>query len=304
MAHDHSHHAAPGNYNRAFLIGIALNATYVVVELIYGIMTNSMALISDAGHNMSDVFSLLISLAAFRLARIKPSDTYTYGFKKSTILASLFNAIILLIAVGSIGWEAIQRFYHPQEISGGIIAIVAGVGIVINFASALLFHKDKEKDLNLKGAYLHLIADALVSVGVVIAGIVISYTHWLWIDPAMSLLIMVVIIMGAWDLLKESLRLSMDAVPKNIDIEEVKKSAMTVEGVSGIHHLHIWASGTSHIAATAHVVVTQSVSSTTVPMLIKEIKHQWEHLGISHATVEIESSEENCSDTKSHRSQE
>jgi cobalt-zinc-cadmium efflux system protein len=199
MSHDHSHHNTSQNYNKAFVVGIALNSAYIIVEMVFGVLTNSMALISDAGHNLSDVFSLVLSLVAFRLTRIKPTEIYTYGFKKSTILASLLNAVILLVAVGSIGWEAIQRFYHPQEISGGVVAVVAGIGIIINAASAFLFFKDKDKDLNLKGAYMHLFADALVSVGVVIAGVIISYTHWLWIDPMISLVIMLVIVLGTWD---------------------------------------------------------------------------------------------------------
>lgn len=299
MSHDHSHHNTSQNYNKAFVVGIALNSAYIIVEMVFGVLTNSMALISDAGHNLSDVFSLVLSLVAFRLTRIKPTEIYTYGFKKSTILASLLNAVVLLVAVGSIGWEAIQRFSHPQEISGGVVAVVAGIGIIINAASAFLFFKDKKKDLNLKGAYMHLFADALVSVGVVIAGIIISYTHWLWIDPTISLVIMVVIVLGTWDLLKESLRLSMDAVPKNINIEAVKKSTLEIDDVTGIHHLHIWASGTSQTAATAHIVVNQSQSSNNISSIIKKIKHAWEHLGITHSTIEIETSEEDCSDVKS-----
>jgi cobalt-zinc-cadmium efflux system protein len=299
MAHNHTHNTILQNYNKAFIIGIALNSAYVIIEMIYGVLTNSMALISDAGHNLSDVFSLVLSLVAFRLTKIKPTETYTYGFKKSTILASLFNAVILLVAVGSIGWEAIQRFFHPQEVSGGVVAIVAGIGIIINAVSAFLFFKDKEKDLNLKGAYMHLFADALVSIGVVIAGIIITYTHWLWIDPTISLVIMVVIVFGTWDLLKESLRLSMDAVPKNIDVEAVKKSTLAVEDVTGIHHIHIWANGTTQTAATAHIVIKQSLASKQVSGIVKNIKHAWEHLGISHSTIEIETSEEECSDVKS-----
>ena len=295
MVHEHTH-SLPESISRSFIIGIALNIVFVIVEFGAGIFTGSLALMSDAGHNLSDVFSLALSLLALRFAKIKPTETFTYGFKKSTILASLVNAVILLLAVGSIGWEAIQRFNHPQEISGGMVAAVAGIGIVINAASAFLFFKDKEKELNIKGAYLHLFADALVSVGVVVAGIIISYTHWLWVDPAISLVIMIVIVTGTWGLLKESLRLSMDAVPKEIDVDAVKKSAIAVDGVTDVHHLHIWASGTSQTAATAHVVVKESLSSKRISALTKNIKHEWDHLGIAHSTIEIETDDGECSD--------
>ncbi|MHB1050608.1 MAG: cation diffusion facilitator family transporter [Bacteroidota bacterium] len=297
MEHSHEHkHSLPTSINRSFLVGIALNIIFVIVELGAGFFTGSLALISDAGHNLSDVFSLVLSLVAFRLAKIRPTETFTYGYKKSTILASVINAVILIVAVGLIGWEAIQRFYHPQEISGGIVAAVAGVGILINSFSAFLFFKDKEKDLNIKGAYMHLLADALVSVGVVVAGVIISYTHWFWVDSVISFGIMIVIVLGTWGLLKESLRLSLDAVPKDIDVGAVKKSALAINGVINIHHLHIWATGTSLTSATAHIVVEESLTSKQISALTKKLKHEWDHLGIAHSTIEIETADGGCLD--------
>lgn len=297
MEHSHQHNRPLSeNIGRLFVIGIALNVLFVILEFGAGFITNSLALISDAGHNLSDVFSLSLSLIAFRLSKIKATEIYTYGFKKSTILVSLFNAVILLLAAGSIGWEAIQRFNNPQAISGTVIAVVAGIGIIINVASAFLFFNEKEKDLNVKGAYLHLMADALVSVGVVFSGVIISYTNWMWVDSVISLVIVCVIIFGTWGLLKDSLRLSMDAVPKEIDIDSVKKSALTLDGVIGIHHLHIWASGTTQTAATSHIVVKESLSPKQIATLVKSLKHQWEHLGIAHSTIEVETEEGECAD--------
>ncbi|RTL56311.1 MAG: cation transporter [Sphingobacteriales bacterium] len=290
--HDsHHHHSVESaNINRAFWIGIMLNTAFVIIEFIAGFMYNSLALLSDAGHNLSDVASLGLSLFAFKLAKAKSTERFTYGYHKGTILASLVNAVILLIAVGSIGWEAIQRFQHPEETKGTVISIVAAIGIVINAASALLFFRNKEKDLNIKGAYLHLATDALVSLGVVIAGILITYTGIKWIDPLISLLIMAVVIYGTWSLLIESLKLSLDAVPEQIQLDKIKETAVKIAGIKSIEHIHIWAMSTTKIAMTAHVIVDEKTSMKQIQSIKKELKHQLEHEGIQHVTIETVSS--------------
>jgi cobalt-zinc-cadmium efflux system protein len=275
--------------------GIVLNAAFVVIEFVTGLSTHSLALISDAGHNLSDVATLFLSLFAFRMARRKANKTFTYGFHKSTIIASLTNAVILLIAVGSIGWEAIQRFLHPVETKGQVISIVAAIGIGINATSAFLFFRDRHKDLNIKGAYLHLLLDALVSVGVVIAGILISVTGIQWIDPLVSIVIMVVVIYSTWGLLKESLRLSLDAVPASIDVEKVKAVILETKGVKDIHHIHIWAMSTTRNAMTAHLILDDTVSEADVVKIKQEVKHTLEHLNIQHATLETE--RKDCKET-------
>jgi cobalt-zinc-cadmium efflux system protein len=290
MEHDHSHHHGPKltNVGRAFIIGIVLNMTFVVIEFLCGFYTNSLALLSDAGHNLSDVATLGLSLFAFQISKRKATPTYTYGFHKSTILASLINAVILLIAVGSIGWEAIQRFISPEETQGKVISIVAGIGIVINAVSAFLFFRNKEKDLNIKGAYLHLILDAVVSAGVVIAGLIISYTGIKWIDPLISLIIMAVVIYSTWGLLTESLKLSLDAVPYAINMEEVKKEMLKTKGIRSIHHIHIWAMSTTRNAMTAHLILEKDLSDKAVADIKHNMKHALEHMHIQHVTLETE----------------
>jgi cobalt-zinc-cadmium efflux system protein len=290
-SHHHHHHSVEStNINRAFWIGIMLNAAFVVIEFAAGFMYNSLALLSDAGHNLSDVASLGLSLFAFKLAKAKSNERFTYGYHKGTILASLANAVILLIAVGSIGWEAIQRFRNPEDTQGTVISIVAAIGIVINAVSALLFFRNKEKDLNVKGAYLHLATDALVSLGVVIAGILITYTGIKWIDPLISLLIMAVVIYGTWSLLVESLKLSLDAVPEQIQLDKIKETAVKIPGIKSIQHIHVWAMSTTKIAMTAHVIVDEKASMNQIQSIKKELKHQLEHEGIQHVTIETECS--------------
>ncbi|MBI3518138.1 MAG: cation transporter [Bacteroidetes bacterium] len=291
MAHDHAHHHTTQltSVSRAFIWGIVLNLGFVVIEFATGFYTNSLALLSDAGHNLSDVATLGLSLFAFQIAKRKATTRYTYGFHKSTILASLANAVILLIAVGSIGWEAIQRFMNPEETKGSVISIVAGIGIVINTVSALLFFRDKEKDLNVKGAYLHLMLDAAVSLGVVIAGFIITYTGIKWIDPLISLLIMVVVLYSTWGLLTESLKLSLDAVPSGIDIDKIKEQLVQAEGVKDIHHIHVWAMSTTKNAMTAHLILDNNLKEEQIAELKHELKHDLEHLNIQHVTFETES---------------
>jgi cobalt-zinc-cadmium efflux system protein len=216
--HHHSHAIEPANLNTAFVIGISLNFLFVVIEVLVGLVIHSLALLSDAGHNLADVGALVLSLFAFRLLKVKSNENYTYGYGKTSILVALFNAVVLLVSIGAIAIEAVRRFIHPQQIPGTTIAIVAAIGIVINATSALLFFRDKNKDMNIKGAYLHLMGDAVVSLAIVIGGIVMYYFHFYWLDPVMSIAIVVVILLSTWRLLRDSLRLSLDGVPDDIDV--------------------------------------------------------------------------------------
>ena len=287
--HNHSHNQPISNISKAFVIGIILNTAFVTIEFVTGIYTNSLALLSDAGHNLSDVATLALSLFAFKMAKRKATDKYTYGFHKSTILASFVNAVILLIAVGAIGWEAIQRFITPEETQGKIISIVAAIGIFVNAISAFFFFRNKDKDLNVKGAYLHLALDALVSVGVVIAGIIIFFTHIKWIDPLISLIIMAVVIYSTWGLLTESLSLLLDAVPSAIEVDEIREEVLKLDGVKEIHHIHIWAMSTTKNAMTAHLILENNLDEKQIAAVKHKLKHQLEHLNIHHITLETES---------------
>lgn len=285
--HDHHHHEIT-SLNKAFIIGITLNLAFVVAEFLAGFWYNSLGLLSDAGHNLGDVASLVLAMLAFRLAKVHPTSSYTYGYKKSTVLVSLMNAVILLVAVGIIIAESITKLIHPQPVEGGAIAWVAGIGVVINAVTAWLFMKDKDKDLNVKGAYLHMAADALVSIGVVISGIVIAHTGWYIIDPIIGLAIAIVIIVSTWGLLRDSLRLSLDGVPAGTDIGKVEEVIHAVEGVKGVHHLHIWAISTTETALTAHISI-EDVSE--MERIKQEIKHELQHVGVQHATLEFETVE-------------
>ncbi|MBL0308501.1 MAG: cation transporter [Bacteroidetes bacterium] len=304
MAHLHTHsdhnlneHSTlSSNLNRAFIVGIVLNLAFVVVESVAGLMTGSLGLLTDAGHNLSDVAALALSLFAFRLAKIKPSVNYTYGYSKTTILVALANAVILLIAVGGIGIEAVKRFFHPEPLQGDIISIVAGIGIVVNGASAFLFIKNKEDDLNVKGAYLHLVADALVSLGVLIAGVLIMFTGWYWLDTVISLVIIVVIVYSSWHLLADSLRLSMDAVPPGVDIDKLKQLIMSNKGVTSVHHIHVWALSTTVNAMTAHLCIEESMSGTEEMDMKHHIKQELTKLKVHHATFETERGPEKCTE--------
>lgn len=299
--HPHSHALDITKVSKSLVAGIILNIIFVVVEFGAGLISNSLALISDAGHNLSDVASLALALLAFRLLKIKPTKKFTYGYRKASILVSLLNAVILLVAVGSIGYESVQRFINPKPVLTNFVIYVAAIGIVINFISALFFFRDREKDLNLKGAYLHLMVDALVSVGVVAGGVVMLYTGWLWVDPLISVVIMIVILTSTWGLLRDSLSLSMDAVPTNIKIETIREAALKVSGVKDIHHIHVWAMSTAENALTAHLVISDSISHEETSNLKNQFKHKLEHLGIQHATLETEVEEcndEACVDSK------
>src|SRR6185437_1374610 len=278
--HDHSHIAVLTTVNSAFVIGIALNLLFVIIEAVVGFSIDSLSLLSDAGHNLADVGSLGLSLLAFKLLKIKSNNKYTYGYRKTTILAALTNAVILLVSIAIIGYEAIQRFANPQALPGKTIAIVAGIGIVINFLTAILFLKNKEKDLNVKSAYLHMMADALVSVGIMIGGIVISYTHLYWIDPVISLVIVLVILFSTWTLLKESLALTLDAVPKDINLDEIKNNALKIDGIKGLHHIHVWAMSTTENAMTAHLVIDNRQKKEEISRIKNNLKHTLQHLNI------------------------
>lgn len=290
-SHQHSHAINAESLNKAFIIGIVLNLAFVVIEFAAGFWFDSLALLSDAGHNLSDVVSLVLALLAFRLAKVKANERYTYGYKKSTILVSLLNAVILLVAVGAIVIESIHKLNNPAVVPGGAIAWVAGVGVLINAFTAFLFMKDKEKDLNVKGAYLHMAADALVSVGVLVAGIVISRTDWYIIDPIIGLIVAVVILISTWNLLHDSLRLTLDGVPTSIDSQKVVEAIRALPGVDDVHHIHIWAISTTENALTAHIVLKQPESMQEVKHLIR---HRLEDFGIGHATLEFEVPGEHC----------
>ena len=290
-SHQHSHGINAESLNKAFIIGIVLNLAFVVIEFAAGFWFDSLALLSDAGHNLSDVVSLVLALLAFRLAKVKANERYTYGYKKSTILVSLLNAVILLVAVGAIVIESIHKLSNPAVVPGGAIAWVAGVGVLINAFTAFLFMKDKEKDLNVKGAYLHMAADALVSVGVLVAGIIISRTGWYIIDPIIGLIVAVVILISTWNLLHDSLRLTLDGVPTSIDSQKVVEAIRALPGVDDVHHIHIWAISTTENALTAHIVLKQPEGMQEVKHLIR---HRLEDFGIGHATLEFEVPGEHC----------
>ena len=265
MSHEHHHHhtATVGDHlNRAFLWGIGLNVAFVAAEATAGILFGSLGLLSDAGHNLSDVISLVLALIAFRLSKVRPTESYTYGYKKSTVLVSLLNAIILLVAVGFIIAECIEKLRHPQPIEGGAIAWVAGIGIFINGLTAWLFFKDRAHDLNVKGAFLHMAADTLVSVGVLLSGIIIAHTGWFIIDPIIGLVIAGIILISTWDLLHDSIRLSLDGVPSGINAEDIEKTLLSDSRVIKLHHLHIWAISTTKNALTANRKTSNIISGT------------------------------------------
>lgn len=303
MAHDHNHSHAHSHgptklksINQALIIGAVLNTAYVVVEFGAGFYYGSMSLVADAGHNLSDVASLLLSLLAFRLATVQSSATFTYGYRKSTVLASLTNGVLLMVTIGAIVWESIRRLHDPQPVAGAPVAWVAGLGIVVNLGSALLFFRDKDHDLNTKGAYLHLATDALVSLGVVVSGLLIRSTGWFWLDPVTGLIVAAVIFGSAWRLLADSVRLSLDGVPTDIDLAEVQTEIQNVRGVGDVHHVHVWAMSTTENALTAHLVLKPGLSTTDEMALKSEVRHRLQHLNINHVTLEIDTEAADCQD--------
>lgn len=291
MAHDHHHHdhshipSGADRMTRAFRLGIWINLAYVAIEAAYGFFYNSMGLLSDAGHNLSDVASLLIALIAFRAAKAKPTDSFTYGYRKATVMASVVNAIILYVAVALILIESVEKILNPVAVDGEVVAWVAGIGIAINGFTALLFIKDSKEDLNVKGAYLHMVADTLVSVGVVIAGIIMQLTDFYLIDPIIGIIIAAIIAVSSWSLLRESLRLAFDGVPSGIDLGKVKESILAVKSVESLHHIHVWSLSTTEVAMTVHVVVHDPAE---VDETISDIRAAVAQLGITHPTIEAE----------------
>lgn len=286
--HHHNHQHEIKQLSKIFLVGIGLNLAFVLMEGIAGFATDSLSLLSDAGHNLSDVAGLIISVLAFKLAEVKPTEKFTYGFSKGTVLAGMANAIILSIAVGGIGYSAIHRFMHPTPINGFTVSVIAFVGIVINAISALLFFKQNQNDINIRGAYLHLMLDALISLGVVVGGILIQYTHWLWLDPLISLGIMAIIVVSTWRLLKTTIRLSLDGVPDNISIEKIKALKQLDEHIQDLHHIHVWPISSSQNAMTAHVLFKESISSDLAEDIKALIKQNLHTINIHHATLEME----------------
>lgn len=296
MGHDHTHAHTPvvsltAANNKAFLIGIILNVAFVIAEVVAGLIYHSVSLLTDAGHNVSDVGSLLLSLWALRLAQKKSNKTYTYGYKKTTVLAALANGLILCIAVGILGFESFTRLQHPEAVQGSAIAWVAALGIVINTVSAFLFFKNKEKDLNVKSAYLHLLADALVSLGVVAGGIIIYYTKWYWIDPVIGLVIMVVILVSTWSLVKDSFKMAVDAVPAGIDLHSIIALMKKIPHVTDVRHVHIWPLSTTENALTAQIAVDDHLPFAGKVKVVHDMKHELEHHNIHHSTIELMATE-------------
>jgi cobalt-zinc-cadmium efflux system protein len=293
-SHSHSHAVDLKSINNAFIIGILLNFLFVLIEVSAGLYVHSLSLLSDAGHNLADVASLAMSLFAFRMVKVKPTQNFTYGYKKTTILVALLNAGILLLSIGAIGFEAIHRLIEPQPVPGRVISLVAAMGIAINAITALLFLRNKENDLNIKSAFMHLLADAIVSAGLVIGGVIIFYTHLFWIDAILSLVIAGVILISTWQLLKDSLRLSLDGVPEGINLQSVQTNILEMKGVKDFHHIHIWALSTTENALTAHLVVSKDTDLKNLESLKHEIKHKLLHLNIQHATLETEMEDARC----------
>ncbi|EHC11176.1 cation diffusion facilitator family transporter [Fischerella thermalis JSC-11] len=298
--HHHGHHHQP-TYNRAFVIGIILNMGFVIVEAVFGFLTNSLALTADAGHNLSDVLGLVLAWGASWLIRRRPTKRYTYGLRRSSILAAFLNACLLLVAMGAIALEAIERLGSPKPIAGCTIITVALVGIVINGITAGMFISGKEQDLNIKAAFLHMVADALVSFGVVLAGVAIMVTNWLWFDPVISLIIVVVILVGTWKLLTQSLDLVLDAVPQGIDLLAVRTYLAELPGVVAVHDLHIWAMSTTESALTAHLVMlTGNPGDAFLSRIAMDLHDKF---SIEHTTIQIETgnfllpcTQKNCCD--------
>lgn len=288
MAHEHVHTSEHGNlqkHGKAFAIGIGLNVAFVAVEIFYGLLANSSALLADAGHNASDVISLIFAWTAAWLATIKPKGKYTYGLRKTTILVSILNALLLFAAVAVIAIDAVGKIRNPEPVAENQVMLVAGIGVLINTITALLFMKGQKEDLNIKGAFLHMAADAGVSLGVVISGLMIGFTGKYWIDPLASFVIIAVILWGTWRLFTDSVDLALDAVPRHISVEKVRNFLLAQEGVDALHDLHIWAMSTSSVSLTAHLVMPAGYGD----QFIMELQHKLEkEFGITHTTFQVE----------------
>lgn len=290
--HDHPHQHAPADFGRAFAVGIALNLGFVAVEAGFGVWSHSVALLADAGHNLSDVLGLVVAWAAAELSKRAPSRRFTYGLRGSSILAALFNAVFLLLAAGAIAWEAVHRLLDPAPVASGTVMAVAAAGIVVNGVTAWLFASGRKGDLNIRGAFLHMVADAAVSAGVVAAGALIWLTGWAWLDPAMSLVIVVVITLGTWGLLREGVALSLGAVPAGVDAGAVEGFLRAQPGVAGLHDLHIWPLGTKEVALTAHLVMPAGHPGDAALLgMAAALEHRF---GISHVTLQVETGAVAC----------
>lgn len=288
MQGGHDHQST--HFDRAFAWGTGLNLAFIAIEVVAGLWVNSLALIADAGHNLSDVLGLVLAWGASYLARRSPTARHTYGWRRSSVLAALLNAVLLLMALGAICWEAIHRFATPAPVNGSTVMFVAGVGVVINGTTAWLF-AGGHRDVNIRGAYLHMLADAAISLGVVVAGAVITFTNWTWIDPTASIVIAAAIAFSTWGLFTESLNLAFDAVPVGIDAAAVRTYLGTLTGVSEIHDLHIWAMSTTETALTAHVVIPTARVDDGLLASVSDVLH--DRFGIEHATIQIENGQGN-----------
>jgi len=283
---NHHHHHAPPDYNRAFAVGVVLNVGFVIIEVFYGLLSGSLALLTDAGHNLSDVLGLLLAWGAVMLAKKPPSSWRTYGYSRATIIASLFSGLLLMGAVGAIGWEAANRLMDPPAPAGKTIMIVAAIGVLVNTLTALLFISGKDKDLNIRGAFLHMATDAVVSLGVVLSGALIMFYGFNWIDPVISLVIAAVIFLSTWGLLRDSLNLAVDAVPRNVDPIAVREYLSGLPGVRDLHDLHIWAMSTTDTALTAHLVMSPMPDGDR---FLNDVAHLLaDRFSINHATIQLE----------------
>lgn len=291
--HDHGHgfghhhsHTPPADAGRAFMLAIALNAAFVAIEFVYGFIANSTALMADAGHNLSDVLGLGLAWGAALLTKSAPTRRFTYGLRGSSILAALLNALLLMVACGAIAWEAVLRFAHPEPVAGTTVSIVAGVGVLVNGFSAWLFMSGSKDDINVRGAYLHMAADAALSLGVVVAGLVVMYTGWSWLDPAVSLVIVIIIVAGTWSLMKESVQMALAGVPANVDAGKVNAFLTAQPGVTGVHDVHIWAMSTTETALTAHLVMPgEYPGDATIDGIVARLR---EDFSIHHCTLQVE----------------
>ncbi len=285
MSAGHTHSPAPASVNTAFAIGIVLNLAFVAVEAFYGWQIDSLALLADAGHNLSDVIGLVLAWGGALAGRLRPDARHTYGFKRASILAAFLNALLLLVAMGSLAWEAVHRLQAPQPVQGVTIMVVAAIGIVVNTATALLFMRGREKDLNIRGAFLHMAADALVSAGVVVAGGLALAFGWAWLDPVVSLLIAAVIVWGTWSLFRQSLHLLFDGVPDHVDLHAVRSLLQGLPGVAQVHDLHVWAMGTNEVALTAHLVMPRGGGDDA---FLQHASHELhDHFEIRHVTLQV-----------------
>lgn len=284
MSGEHAHHA-PDNFNAAFAIGIVLNIAFVAIEAVYGWKVDSLALLADAGHNLSDVIGLVLAWGGAFAGRLRPDARHTYGWKRAGILAAFINALLLLVAMGSLAWEAVHRLQSPVPIQGVTIMVVAGIGIVVNTATALLFMRGSKGDLNIRGAFLHMAADAVVSAGVVVAGGLALWFGWNWLDPVVSLVIAAVIVIGTWDLFRQSLHLMFDGVPESVDLHDVRALLESLPGVTHVHDLHVWAMGTSEIALTAHLVMPHGQADDAFLEDATDQLH--DRFDIDHVTLQV-----------------